>query len=173
MNEKKKNLIWDFTDLQQGSHNWHRYCPQFLIRIFTHLTPDQLILPLFWKRTTQFFQNLYTFQCYQSKLEITKWSNQLNWNFIMICLTGKIEKKTIIQKIINKKLYIFSSWNYFFFSEAYCLHGIQCMRWTKCQMFQGKFAGTYTVKSQKHRDLYYNSNLNITWEKMQKTYYAI
>ena len=113
MNEKKKNLIWDFTDLQQGSHNWHRYCPQFLIPIFTHLTPDQLIPPLFWKRkTTQFFQNLYTFQCYQSKLEITKWSNQLNWNFIMICLTGKIEKN-IIQKIINKKPYItfFLQWS--------------------------------------------------------------
>ena len=32
---------------------------------------------------------------------------------------------------------------------------------------------TPTVKSQKYRDLYYNSNLNITWGKMQKTYYAI
>ena len=145
MNEKKrkKNLIWDFTDLQQGSHNWHRYCPQFLIRIFTHLTPDQLIPPLFWKRkTTQFFQNLYTFQCYQSKLEITKWSNRLSWNFIMICLTGKIEKKTLFKNHKQKTLHIFIVELQFFFSEAYCLHGIQCMRWTKCQMFQGKFAGT-------------------------------
>ena len=27
------------------------------------------------------------------------------------------------------------------FSETYCLKGTVCMRWTKCQIFQGKFAG--------------------------------